>query len=141
MSKDGQQREQFGNLVLSRLPVHSVFHHPLPQPADGHIKQMPRQLIEVTVKTRLGLLRIMTTHLEFHSAEQRFAQSGRIMDIQAEMLALEKDPPLAVENTPYSQLTRPSSCIVCGDFNFLTDSPEYELLTSERLGSTSFVDA
>lgn len=141
LSQDGQQREQFGNLILSRLPVHSVFHHPLPQNADGHIKQMPRQLTEVTVQTASGMLRVMTTHLEFHSAAQRLAQSRRIMTIQTEMLDLEQDPPLAVESTPYSQLARPSSCVVCGDFNFLTDSAEYQLLTAVKVADCNFIDA
>ncbi len=141
LSDDGQSREQFGNLILSRLPVHSVFYHPLPQLADGLIKQMPRQLTEVTVQTASGPLRVMTTHLEFHSVAQRQAQTKRIIDIQAGVSALLAEPPLAVKDTPYAELPRPASCIVCGDFNFLTDAPEYELLTNNTQGEEQFVDA
>ena len=37
---------QFGNVLLSRLPVLQVFLHLLPQPAEGGIKHMQRQAIE-----------------------------------------------------------------------------------------------
>lgn len=62
----GDARRQFGNLVLSRLPVLQVFRHLLPHPAVGGIKHMQRQAIEVVVETRTGALRIVTTHLEYY---------------------------------------------------------------------------
>ena len=141
LSADGESREQFGNLILSRLPVYSAFYHPLPQPADGPIKQMPRQLTEVTVQTASGPLRVMTTHLEFHSSLQRQAQTARIMNVQTEVSALVADPPFAVADTPYARLERPAACVVCGDFNFLKDSPEYQLLIDGAGADSRFVDA
>tara|TARA_B100000315_G_C14232634_1_gene431704 strand:+ start:252 stop:572 length:321 start_codon:yes stop_codon:yes gene_type:complete len=64
-------RRQFGNIILSRLPVPQVFTHPLPQIPDPAIKHMPRQIMEVVVRTEGSALRIMTTHLEYHSHLQR----------------------------------------------------------------------
>ena len=46
------ERRQFGNLLLSRLPVLQVFFHLLPHPAEGGIKHMQRQAIEAVVETR-----------------------------------------------------------------------------------------
>jgi len=134
-------RVLYGNLVLSRFPIHSVFYHLLPQPADGHIKQMPRQMTEVVVETPSQLLRVMTTHLEFHSKIQRHAQTKRIMEIQSGVLALENDPPFFLPEGPYAKLQRPGKCIVCGDFNFLPDSPEYNLVTHSESPEISLVDA
>ena len=135
------ERAQYGNLVLSRLPVQSVFYHLLPQPADGCIKQMPRQMVEITVETPNQSLRIMTTHLEYHSEAQRYAQTKRLMEIQSEVVSLESDPPCAQPKGPYAKLERPGNCIVCGDFNFLQDSPEYRLVTNSASPEFRLIDA
>jgi endonuclease/exonuclease/phosphatase family metal-dependent hydrolase len=134
-------RAQYGNLVFSRYPVQSVFYHSLPQPADGNIKQMPRQMVEVVVETPNRLIRVMTTHLEFHSERQRSAQTKRIMEIQSHVHALENDPPNHQPNGPYGKIQRPSSCILCGDFNFLTNSAEYRLVTEAKSPTNELLDA
>ena len=54
-------RWQFGNAILTRLPVFSVFRHPLPQPPEGGIRHMARQAIEVTLVSNLGPLRVIRT--------------------------------------------------------------------------------
>ena len=69
-----RNERQYGNLVLSRLPVLQVFNHLLPHPAEGGVKHMQRQAIEAVVQTRSGPLRVMTTHLEYYSAAHRAAQ-------------------------------------------------------------------
>ena len=43
---------QYGNLILSRLPVLQAFNHLLPHPAAGGIKHMQRQAIEAVVDER-----------------------------------------------------------------------------------------
>ena len=48
----GREEYRFGNMVLSRLPVLSVFRHHLPWPAAPGVKHMPRQATEVTVENR-----------------------------------------------------------------------------------------
>ena len=45
------QREQFGNIILSKLPVLSSFNHILPQPTNSSFRHMPRQASEVTIQT------------------------------------------------------------------------------------------
>jgi endonuclease/exonuclease/phosphatase family metal-dependent hydrolase len=68
---------QYGNMILSRLPVLQVFNHLLPHPAEGGIKHMQRQAVEAVVQTRGGPLRVVTTHLEYYSAAHRAAQVAR----------------------------------------------------------------
>jgi len=118
-------RARYGNLILSRYPVQSVFLHSLPQPQDEARKQMPRQLTEVSVTSPSGTLRLMTTHLEFHSEVQRLAQAKRIMEIQADVAALMDTPPLSTKDGPYARFDRPATSLLCGDFNFMPGSQEY----------------
>jgi endonuclease/exonuclease/phosphatase family metal-dependent hydrolase len=134
------KRGQYGNMVLSRYPVRSVFHHPLPQPVDGSRKQMPRQMTEVTVETPAEPLRIMATHLEFHSQKQRLAQATRIRDIEIEVGSQAAAPPTFAEKGPYSRFERASSSVLCGDFNFLLNSKEYDILTKPENEAAGFHD-
>ena len=45
---------------------------------------MRRHALEVTVQAAFGPLRIVNTHLEYHSADQREAQIARLLDLQQE---------------------------------------------------------
>ena len=89
---DESKREQFGNIILSKLPVLSSFNHILPQPTNSSYRHMPRQVTEVTVKTQQFTVCIMTTHLEYGSQTQRFAQAKRILDIKDDIDQLSLNP-------------------------------------------------
>lgn len=118
---------QYGNLVMSRLPVLQVFNHLLPHPAEGGIKHMQRQAIEVVLEAPFGPLRVMTTHLEYYSAAHRAAQVARLREIQAEVAANEAAPAKAARS-PYDPVPRPASLVLCGDFNLAPDDAEYAAL-------------
>ena len=107
---------RFGNLVLSRLPVRQIFRHLLPQPADPGLLHMPRQATEVVVAAASGPLRVITTHLEYHSARQRLAQILRLRELQQEAADNAARPPQAGTG-PYAARPRPASCVLCGDLN------------------------
>jgi len=128
----GNARRQFGNLLLSRLPVLQVFCHLLPRPAEGGIKHMQRQAIEVVVETPEGPLRVMTTHLEYYSAAHRRAQIERLRAVQAEVAENEARPPKPAVS-PYDPVPRPAALVLCGDLNFLPDEAEYEALFASPL--------
>jgi endonuclease/exonuclease/phosphatase family metal-dependent hydrolase len=115
---------QFGNLLLSRLPVLEVFRHLLPRPAQGGIKHMQRQAIEAVITTRAGALRVMTTHLEYYSPLHRAAQIERLCALQAEAAENEARPPKPAAS-PYDPAPRPASLVLCGDLNFLPHEGEY----------------
>lgn len=123
----GKQRRQFGNLILSRLPVLQAYCHLLPHPAAGGIKHMQRQAIEVVVGTSAGPLRVMTTHLEYYSAAHRAAQIERLRALQAEVADNEAQPAKPA-TSPYDPVPRPASLVLCGDFNVQPGENEYRQL-------------
>jgi endonuclease/exonuclease/phosphatase family metal-dependent hydrolase len=128
----GVERRQFGNLLLSRLPVLQVFFHLLPHPAEGGIKHMQRQAIEAVVETRTGPLRVVTTHLEYYSAAHRAAQIERLRALQAEVAENEARPPKPAAS-PYDPVPRPASLVLCGDLNFLPHEDEFRALFAPPL--------
>lgn len=123
-------RQQFGNLILSRLPVVQVFSHPLPQPYDASVKHMPRQLCEVIVNSTSGPLRVLTTHLEFHSEIQRDAQVKAIRDLHQQICNCNCWPGTNPGGGPYNLIARPDTTVICGDFNFTPDGSEYNQMLS-----------
>ncbi len=125
----GQRRRRFGNMVLSRLPVRQVTRHLLPSPPDFSVRNMRRLLLEAVIEAPFGLVRVMTTHLEYYSATQRAAQAQAVRSLHAEACAdarsyVEID---SSEGT-YHSLLRPASTIITGDFNFKPDDPLHALL-------------
>ena len=89
---------------------------------------MARQAIEVTVASARGPLRVVNTHLEFHSVNQRLAQIERLRAIHAEIASNAEHPPAFDASGPYMHLQRPVDCVLCGDFNMAVDSAEYEMM-------------
>ncbi len=121
---------QYGNLVLSRLPVLAIARHMLPQPAEPGVRFMPRQATEVTVAARDGPLRIVTTHLEFHSETQRLAQAARLRALHREAAANAATPVPRPESGAYAAVPRPARCVLCGDFNALPGDAVYACVTA-----------
>ena len=109
-------RWQFGNMLLSRLPVLSRQQHLLPRPAVADARHMVRQAIDVILACADRRLRVVTTHLEFHSALQRRSQVQRLRDIEKDAWALNRSPP-APAGGPYDNLVPPAGALLCGDFN------------------------
>ncbi|MDO9197082.1 endonuclease/exonuclease/phosphatase family protein [Rhodoferax sp.] len=130
------QRQQFGNLVASRLPVPQVQHYPLPYPADGGVRSMPRMCTSATVLTPLGPLRVMTTHLEFYSPRQRLAQAQALVDLHAQACSQAAQPPLSDESgEPFQNKVHTASAVLCGDFNFESSTAEYACIQTSPAAS------
>ena len=139
---DAVSMYRFGNLVLSRLPILSVFRHLLPQPATPGTRHMPRQATEVTVRLPSGPLRVVTTHLEYHSAVHRRGQIERLRELHTEVAEQARHPGVAEDTGPYARIARPPSAVLCGDFNMESDSEEYAaLLTPFDGGAPDLMDA
>ena len=135
-------RWQFGNATLTRLPTLSIFRHALPQPAEIGIRHMARQATEVTIGTAQGPLRVVNTHLEFHSAKQRLAQIDRLRNIQEECVSNVQIPPSNDATGPYRKFDRPEDCVICGDFNMETHFGEYAAMLAPLAGDAApFHDA
>jgi len=122
-------RRQFGNLILSRLPVRQVFRHLLPWPVDPSVPSMPRVAIEAII-TAPGLpggaLRVITTHLEYYSRIQRTAQIARLREICDEGWQHATQPRSQAEtDPPFAVLPRGEGVVLCGDFNSPPGAPEH----------------
>jgi endonuclease/exonuclease/phosphatase family metal-dependent hydrolase len=129
------RRRRFGNLIATRLPVLQVQHHPLPWPADGGVRSMPRMCSELTLRHPvLGALRVMTTHLEYYSATQRLAQVRALGALHAQACAQAAAPPAGDEaGSPFEAKAHTPHALLCGDFNLAPDSAEYALFAQAGL--------
>jgi endonuclease/exonuclease/phosphatase family metal-dependent hydrolase len=126
-------RQQFGNLIATRLPALQVQHYPLPYPADGGVPSMPRMCTVVTLRDAgLGVLRVMTTHLEFYSRPQRLAQAQTVRDLHRQATGHAIAPPEPSDDgSPFQTKQHTDQAIVCGDFNLEPTEPEYAAITAE----------
>jgi endonuclease/exonuclease/phosphatase family metal-dependent hydrolase len=125
----GQRRRRFGNMILSRLPVRQVCRHMLPAPPDPSVRNMRRLLLEAVIEAPFGLVRVMTTHLEYYSALQRAAQLQAVRTLHAEACAEARSfAALDESEGTYRSLPRPASAIITGDFNFKPDDTLHALL-------------
>jgi endonuclease/exonuclease/phosphatase family metal-dependent hydrolase len=123
LAPHGDWRE-FGNAVITRLPVLQVYRRLLPWPADASVPSMQRSAIEVVVQTPSGPLRVTTTHLEYYSAKQRAAQVEALRDLQEEAAGHHAAAPQpGKEGGPFQPVPRPASGILTADFNFRADDP------------------
>jgi endonuclease/exonuclease/phosphatase family metal-dependent hydrolase len=115
---DGR-RQRFGNLIATRLPVARLQHHALPWPADAGVCSMPRMCTMVTVRSpQLGALRVMTTHLEYYSAQQRMAQAQALRALHDEACAMAAAPPEPSDDgSAFQTKVHTPHAVLCGDFN------------------------
>jgi endonuclease/exonuclease/phosphatase family metal-dependent hydrolase len=135
--------QRFGNLVATRLPVSHVRHHPLPWPPDPGVSSMPRMCTEVTVAhPRLGVVRVMTTHLEYYSAVQRMAQANALRELHAQACALAAAPPPLADDasSPFRAKAHTRHAVLCGDFNLEPDDPAYAAIQAP-VGESRLRDA
>lgn len=140
--EDGRRR-QFGNLILTRYPVISVFPHLLPWPADPAVPSMQRVALEAVVDAPFGPVRVTTTHLEYYSEMQRRQQVNRLRELQAEAAEHSGDRSHAKkEGGPFRTLPRPASAILTADFNFRADDALYARITAPYSdGTPAYRDA
>jgi endonuclease/exonuclease/phosphatase family metal-dependent hydrolase len=122
----GAPRRQFGNAIVTRLPVGQVFRHALPWPADPSAPSMQRVALEAVLDAPHGPVRVLTTHLEFYSLTQRLAQVDALRRFHLEAAAHAAHPAPSENTTgPFAATARPLSAIVCGDFNSEFGSDAY----------------
>ncbi|OED40445.1 hypothetical protein AB833_12085 [Chromatiales bacterium (ex Bugula neritina AB1)] len=133
----GTGRLQFGNLVLSRLPVEQISLHRLPQPAQAGIACMPRQAVELLLPWQDQIFRVVTTHLDFFAADQRSAQTRYLQDWHRQTLDRAQFPGAQGGELQFASLPETDLSIYCGDFNFNVDSTDYKLLTQGGRSSNS----
>jgi len=131
------QRQRFGNLIASRLPILQVQHLALPSPASTGEPHpwMPRLCTVCTVQAPWGPVRVMTTHLEYYSQAQRLVQAQALRSIHQLACGHALHPPWVADgsnNTPYQPKPHTLDAVLCGDFNFEPHSDEYRCLVDPR---------
>jgi len=126
-------RKRFGNMILSRLPVERVLRHSLPWPPAPGEPSMPRIAVEAIVKAPFGHVRMVSTHLEYYSAEHRAVQVARLAQLRLEWHAERQQ---VDEEGPFRSQPGAASTILCGDFNLPPDDPLHQ-----RILDIGFVDA
>jgi len=78
--REKSMRRQYGNALLSRLPILVSDVHPLP--GDGE----PRSALRTMVELDGGALWVTTTHLSTRSADERAAQATAIAGLHTETM-------------------------------------------------------
>jgi endonuclease/exonuclease/phosphatase family metal-dependent hydrolase len=128
LAPDNNWRE-FGNCLITRLPILQVFRRLLPWPAEPGVPSMQRSAIEVVLQLRSGPIRVTTTHLEYYSGVQRRAQVKALRELHAEAAghAADRSFPEKVGG-PFEPMPRPVSGIITADFNFPPEDPMYARL-------------
>ncbi|RBY82082.1 endonuclease [Geodermatophilus sp. TF02-6] len=94
------ERRQYGNALLSRLPVLASDVHRLPGAGE------PRSALRTRVDLGAAALSVTTTHLSTRSVEERAAQAGTIAGLSS----------------------GPGGAVVVGDFNAEPGAPELAVL-------------
>jgi len=128
LAPQGDRRE-FGNAIVTRLPVLQVFRRLLPRPADPSVPSMQRAALEVVLESPSGPVRVTTTHLEYYSAKQRAAQVEALRGLQIEAAGHAAAPAPAKEG-PFRTVPRPASGVLTADFNFPPDDALHRHLQS-----------
>ncbi|QIO34803.1 endonuclease/exonuclease/phosphatase family protein [Bradyrhizobium sp. 1(2017)] len=131
---------RFGNMTLSRLPVVQISNHILPWPRAGTGRSMRRHALEVTVEAAFGPVRIVNTHLEYHSVAQREAQIVRLLELQEDASTSPKAPTGAPDE-PYESQTVAASSLMCGDFNFDVTEPQHAMIDRSSRSGLNYRDA
>ncbi|MCP5250179.1 MAG: endonuclease/exonuclease/phosphatase family protein [Burkholderiales bacterium] len=136
-------RSYFGNAIFSRLPVGQVWRHLLPWAAEQNTPSMQRILIEAVIQSEIGSMRVMTTHLEYYSQQQREQQIAHIRHLHAEACAMTHRERLDEEQGgPFEVHVRPVNAILCGDMNFPATARErLQILMPFDSGTPDFHDA
>ena len=128
-------RLEFGNMLLSRLPILQITQHKLPQPAEPEQRHMPRQAIEVVLVNNNEFLRVTTMHLDYFAAKQRTAQVKYLAEHHQECIARNQSPSPEGGEEQFASLAETSRSIYCGDFNLTVDSDDYQTMTGRVAGS------
>jgi endonuclease/exonuclease/phosphatase family metal-dependent hydrolase len=135
----GGREHRFGNMTLSRLPILQIANHLLPWPGAATVQSMRRHALDVTIEAAFGALRVVNTHLEYHSVAQREAQILRLLDLQEEA----STNPIASGShaEPYAAQTLAASSLLCGDFNFDVSDPQHALIHRSQRQGLNYRDA
>ena len=130
--RDLGRRRQFGNMLMTRVPILSSRNHLLPKFGLPNQLSLQRSALEGVVELPAGPLRLYSVHLAHISSLQRRKQVGRLLEILASAPAeggawsgAGDKPDWAGEGPPPPM---PRTEILLGDFNMEPGTPEYQMM-------------
>ncbi len=120
-------RREFGNLVLVKKGLLLDYKvHTLPSPAAQGLMQMPRTAIEVIVAHQQSAVRVLSSHLAFHSYPERVAQLDYLTALKDLAKARSLDPADNQQAGCYSPAPSPQGTFLCGDLNVALGESDYQ---------------
>ena len=128
------RRRQFGNMLLSRVPILISRNHILPKQRTLREISIQRGALEGVIETASGLVRIYSVHLGHMLAAERMEQIEALQRIHERATvdgwAWTGDDP--DRDPEWGQTGKspemPATAVFMGDFNLIADSPEYDAL-------------
>lgn len=131
------ERQQFGNMLLSRTPILASRAHSLPRLETLDI---PRVALEGVIDTPAsGLLRVYSVHLAYKEFDERAAQVQAITELHASAWGSESHITPRPELPPVDVPSIPRNALVMGDFNMERSESAYDVITSTA-GDYCFCD-
>jgi len=121
---DGDHRQEFGNISLVKSGLLDFRVHQLPRPATPGKQQMQRIAVETVVDSAMGPVSILNTHLAFHDDAENQQQVKHLYHLEQERAANHREPKRVGSGT-YQAGFPASARMLCGDFNFTPDTPQY----------------
>ena len=137
-------RQQFGNMILSRFAPLQIFRHALPWSGEPAAPTMPRLALEAVLQMPSGPCRVTTTHLEYYSARHRAAQVEALRAVQADAASHARNQPHPQEKAggPFEMRPRGARGILTGDFNCApSDAAIAQLQAPVADGVLAYADA
>jgi endonuclease/exonuclease/phosphatase family metal-dependent hydrolase len=128
--KDGRAETrmfQFGNMLLSKTPIHLSRNLILPRRRSLDALNFQRGALEALIETPLGFIRFYSTHLDHRGPAERARQihflRERLLNYPLEGGGLSGLAEIGLPEPP-----APEAFVLMGDFNMLAGSPEYAVL-------------
>lgn len=129
-------RQQFGNMLLSRTPILSSRNHLLPKSASIGPLSIQRSALEGVILCGSKTIRVYSIHLTHISAEMRYKQVERILEIDRTALweggHISGDATGTVFADQTDGRALPREAVLLGDFNFTPDSSEYNRVVGPK---------
>jgi endonuclease/exonuclease/phosphatase family metal-dependent hydrolase len=121
---DCDLRQEFGNISLIKSGLLDFRVHQLPRPATPGKEQMQRIAVEIVVDSNIGPISVINTHLAFHDDTENQQQVAHLNHLEQERAAHHREPKRVGTGT-YQEGFLASARMLCGDFNFTPDTPQY----------------
>jgi endonuclease/exonuclease/phosphatase family metal-dependent hydrolase len=125
------RRRQFGNMILSRFPIHTTRNLLLPRSRTYDYLNLQRSAIEALIGTPAGPIRVYSVHLDHRSPGERIRQI-EFLKARATLYGVEGGAVSGGAEFHFLDAPHPDEFVIMGDFNMLPESPEYVAMAGPK---------